>query len=142
MKTNEKSELKEIIYKLAKKEEKKRKIRKELDENKFTYPTIQDYYNKMNDKYKDLYIKIIVEFSLRSSFLINKFGQLFSAGFVHTYVPVRAGKYTDYVKLNEIIEFLDKNNIEYYITNIAPRKGRWGEQVHLKNFIKNEYEPS
>ena len=141
METNEKTDLKKIIHKLAKIEEKKRKIRKELDENKYTYITIQDYYNKMSNEYKDLYIKIIVEFSRRST-LIYRFGQLFSQGFVHTYKPIKRRRYTDYVKLNEIMEFLDKNNIEYYITNIAPRKGRWGEQVHLKNFNKNEYKTS
>ena len=141
METNEKTDLKKIIHKLAKIEEKKRKIRKELDENKFTYVIVQDYYNKMSDEYKDLYVKIIVEFS-RRSILILRFGQLFSAGFVHTYKPIKRKGYTDYVKLNEIMEFLDKNNIEYYITNIAPRGGRWGEQVHLKNFIKNEYKTS
>lgn len=141
MKTNEKTELKKIIYNLAKIEEKKRKIRKQLDENKFTYIIIQDYYNKMNNKYKDLYVKIIVEFSRRST-LICRFGQLFSQGFVHTYNPIKRRRYTDYVKLNEIMEFLDKNNIEYYITNIAPRKGRWGEQVHLKNFMNNERKTS
>jgi hypothetical protein len=141
METIEKTELKKIIYNLAKIEEKKRKIRKELDENKYTYVIVQDYYNKMSNEYKDLYIKIIVEFSRRST-LIYRFGQLFSQGFAHTYNPIKRRGYTDYVKLNEIMEFLDKNNIEYYITNIAPRKGRWGEQVHLKNFIKNEYKPS
>ncbi len=141
METNEKTELKKIIYNLAKTEEKKRKIRKQLDENEFPFVIIQDYYNEMNNKYKDFYVKIIVEFS-RKSTLIYKFGQLFSQGFVHTHNPIKRRGYTDYVKLNEIMEFLDKNNIEYYITNIAPRKGKWGEQVHLKNFMNNEYKPS